>query len=419
MVRPPRLRVDCFALPPGVQWTSVEDALMHLKANLAPVTVVERVPAGRAAGRILAAPAIAARDNPPAANAAVDGYAFAHAATGEGDNILPLVPGRAAAGVPFTGWVPEGHAVRILTGAVLPEGTDTVEMQENVTVEEGRIAFRGPVRHGVNVRRKGEDVTRGKVLFPAGTRLRFNDIPLLVAAGLGEVPVFARLRVGVLSTGDELKAPGSPLGPGQIHDINRPMLLTLVERWGHEAVDLGHAPDRREVVEALLDRAAGEVDAILTSGGASAGDEDHLSALLREKGQRHIWRIAIKPGRPLAFGLWQGVPVFGLPGNPVAAFVCALVFGYPALARLAGGTWPRPEGSLLPAAFAKRRKAGRSEFLRARLGADGRVQVFRSEGSGLVSGLSWANGLVHLPSEGNDIAPGDPVNFLPWSAFGL
>lgn len=419
MVEPPHLRVDCFALPPGDSWLPVPEALEHLRRNLSPVVGVEIVPVTEAAGRVLAEPVIALRDNPPQANAAVDGYGFAHASVGDGTNVLPLVEGRSAAGEPYESEVPPGHAIRILTGAVTPPGVDTVEMQENVTVGDGRIAFRGPVRRGANVRAKGEDITRGAELFPAGHQVTFNEVPMIVAAGHGQVTVFRKLRVGVLSTGDEIRPPGEPLGPGQIHDINRPMLLTLIERWGHEAVDLGHVRDDRAEIEARLDEAAGQADAIVTSGGASAGDEDHLSALLGEKAERQIWRIAIKPGRPLAFGIWRGVPVFGLPGNPVAAFVCALVFGRPSLARLGGGAWPEPRGVNLPAAFAKNKKEGRSEFLRGRLREDGTVEPFRSEGSGLVSGLAWADGLIHLPEAGRKIEKGDLVEFLPWSSFGL
>ena len=239
---------------------------------------------------------------------------------------------------------------------------------------------------------------------------------MLSAAGLGTAPVFTRLRVGVLSTGDELLDPGSAAAPGQIFDANRPMLLSLLDSWGMTAVDLGRARDDRPRLRAILDDAAQTCDAILTSGGASAGDEDHVSALLGETGTLSAWRIALKPGRPLALGLWRGTPLFGLPGNPVAALVCALIFARPALGLLGGEGWRTPQGIMVPAGFAKAKKAGRREYLRARI-TDGRAEVFHSEGSGRISGLSWAEGLVELPDGAADITEGTPVRYLPFSEF--
>ena len=235
---------------------------------------------------------------------------------------------------------------------------------------------------------------------------------------MSELAVHNPLRVGVLSTGDELVEAGDTAATGQIYDANRPLLLSLIERFGHHAIDLGRCPDDRDTLRARLDAAAGRVDAILTSGGASAGDEDHVSALLQDAGAMSLWRIAIKPGRPLALGMWQGVPVFGLPGNPVAAMVCTLIFARPALSLLAGGTFAAPQGFDVPAAFSKTKKAGRREYLRARI-RDGRVEAFASEGSGRISGLSWAEGLVELSEPARTIAPGDMVRFIPYGSFGI
>ncbi|SIS58780.1 molybdopterin molybdotransferase [Roseivivax lentus] len=417
-LRPPPLSNDCFALPAGVDWTPVDDALALLRARLHPVTAETEVALGAAEGRVLARDLPALRSNPPHPNSAVDGYGFAAESLPEGDADLPVVPGRAAAGAPFDGIVPPGHALRVLTGAALPDGVDTVVLDEDCTLGDGRVAFRAGTRRGANTRKAGEDAEAGQVVLRAGQCLRPPDLALAAAVGHGRLPVRARLRVAVLSTGDELCEPGGRPGPGGIFDANRPMLLSLAARWGHEAVDLGRVPDDRDSLRATLDRAAAEADVILTSGGASAGDEDHVSALLRAAGALQEWRIALKPGRPLALGLWQGAPVFGLPGNPVAAFVCTLIFARPALSLLAGAGWTAPEGFELPAAFSKRKKPGRREYLRARM-RDGRAEVFASEGSGRVSGLCWAEGLVELPDGPAEIKPGDPVRFLPYGSFGL
>ncbi|WP_425050481.1 gephyrin-like molybdotransferase Glp [Psychromarinibacter sp. S121] len=417
-MKPPPLKDDCFALPPGVAWTPVDDALARLRDRLHAVTAVETVPLANAAGRYLAEDVVAQRSNPPTPNSAVDGYGFAAASVGEGVQIMPLVAGRSAAGEPLPGAVPEGHAVRILTGAVLPEGVDTVVLQEDVTVEDGRIAFRGPVKPRANTRKAGEDVAAGDVVLGQGARLRPAEIAILAATGVHSVPVRAPLRVGVLSTGDEIRAVGDDALPHQIWDANRPMLLSLLASWGCRAVDLGHVSDDRAALAERLNDGAGEVDVILTSGGASAGDEDHVSGLLSETGTMELWRIAIKPGRPLALGLWKGVPVLGLPGNPVAAFVCTLVFGGPALRLLAGGGWRTPVALTVPAAFSKKKKPGRREYLRARLDNTGAAEVFGSEGSGRISGLAWADGLVELPDGAADIGPGDPVRYIPFASFG-
>ena len=417
-LKPPPLRDDCFALPAGVDWAPVEDAHALLRERLRPVTAVETLAVSEALGRVLAEEAVAKRSNPPLPNTAVDGYGMAHTALVDGPQVMPLVDGRAAAGLRFDGVVPQGMAIRILTGAALPDGVDTVILQEDVTLGEGEIAFRGPLKPGANTRKAGEDVLAGDVALPAGRRLTPADLALLTAVGLSQVRVFKPLRVAVISTGDELVEAGADAGPGQIYDANRPMLMAMARQLGFEAVDIGHIEDDRETLRRALDDAAARGDVILTSGGASAGDEDHVSALLEETGSMAMWRIAIKPGRPLALALWQGTPVFGLPGNPVAALVCALIFARPAMGLLAGEGWHGPQGFTVPAGFSKNKKPGRREFLRARM-RDGKAEVFASEGSGRISGLSWAEGLVEIEDGAREIRPGDPVTFIPYGSFGL
>lgn len=413
---PPPLKNDCFALPPGIDWTPVDTARGYLRDRLAPVTGTCRLTTGAGAeGRVLAQDVSATRAHPPQANSAVDGYGFAGPAP-EGIRDMPLMDGRAAAGIPFDGQVPPGMALRVLTGAALPAGVDTVVLEEDVALSDGRISFHGPVKAGANAREAGEDVQQDDKILSAGRRLTPGDIALLAAAGVPEVPVREELKVAVLSTGDELVETGETAGPGQIHDANRPMLLALLARAGFRTIDIGRIRDDRDALRAALHDAANQADAILTSGGASAGDEDHVSALLTEAGAMRHWRIALKPGRPLALGLWGGKPVFGLPGNPVAALVCALVFARPALGVLAGEAWSEPQGYDLPAAFEKHKKPGRREYLRARV-RNGAVEVFASEGSGRVSGLSWAEGLVELDDGERHVRRGDPVRFIPWTAF--
>ena len=417
---PPRLRNDCFAMPQGVDWIPVDEALVRLRSILAPLVDVERIGLPEALGRVLAADVIARRSNPPRPNSAVDGYGFAVAATGEGVQRLPLVEGRAAAGQPFDGAVPRGAAIRILTGAILPQGVDTVVLEEDTAIDGAAVVFDGPIKPYANTRKAGEDVREGDTALTKGQTLRAPDLALLSALGIAEVQVYRKLRIGVLSTGDEIISdPFAEALPHQIYDANRPMLLGLFAGWGFEAVDLGHVRDDPSLIRERLDLGAKEADVIFTSGGASAGDEDHVSKLLAQSGSLSSWRIALKPGRPLALAVWEGVPVFGLPGNPVAALVCALVFGRPALSLMAGKGWSLPQGFQVPAAFYKRKKAGRREYLRARINSRGEAEVFRSEGSGRISGLSWATGLVELPDAAIDIEEGTMVRFVPYSEFGV
>ncbi len=412
----PSLKNDCFALPAGVHWTPVDEALALLLDRLTHVTQSEDLPIADALGRIAAAAVVAKRANPPLPNTAVDGYGFA-GGRGAGAHELPLVQGRAAAGdAPQS--VPMGQAIRVLTGAALPDGVDTVILQEDVVVDGAKLRFSGPVKAGSNTRKAGEDVVAGQTILTKGQRISAPDLALMAATGVSMVGVFTPLRVGVISTGSELVEAGEFAKDGQIFDANRPMLLAMIRQFGHVPVDLGKVPDDRDVLRARLDDAAQRVDTILTSGGASAGDEDHVSALLTEAGALSLWRIAVKPGRPLALGMWNGVPVFGLPGNPVAAMVCTLIFACPAMALLAGGAWPEPQGFDVPAAFTKTKKAGRREYLRARMRA-GKAEVFASEGSGRISGLSWAEGLVELSEPARDVKPGDMVRFIPYGSFGI
>lgn len=410
---------DCFALPPGVDWVPVDTALDTLRQSLAPVVGTQDRPASDAAGWVLAQDVLANRANPPGANSAVDGYGFTTEKRIAAGTSLTLVDGRAAAGSPFAGRVPDGAAVRILTGALLPQGVNTVVLQEDVTVSNGAITMKGGLKPAANTRKAGEDVRTGDIAVQAGRRIQPQDIALMAATGCTDVRVFDKLRVGVFSTGDEIVEPTHVAAPDKTFDANRPMLLSLFQNWGYQAVDLGHVPDNRDKLKSHFDQAVKKVDVIFTSGGASAGDEDHVSALLTEAGTVSNWRIAIKPGRPLVLGLWDGTPVFGLPGNPVAAFVCSLIFGRPALSVLAGAGWVRPQGFIVPAAFEKNKKPGRREYLRARMTPEGTVEAFQSEGSGRISGLGWADGLVELGDDAQTIHAGTPVRYYPYSSFGL
>lgn len=421
-----RLRKTASSMPPGVNWTPVDQVLMRLRASIQPVEGAAIVPLWQASGLVLAEDAVARRSHPPLPNSAVDGYGYAFATVNFSDGPVPLEAGRAAAGAPWDGVLQPGRALRILTGAVLPPGVDTVALQEHATIADGQLAIsRPPRKAGANTREAGEDMSAGMVALRAGTVLRAQDIGLAAALGIDTVSVRPRLRVGVLSTGEELVGHDAPdPAPGRIPDTNRPMLLAALARLGFEPVDLGICRDNRDDLRVALDGAMGRVDAILTSGGASQGDEDHVANLLRDEAELQDWRVAVKPGRPLALAHWRGaagarIPVFGLPGNPVAAMVCTVIFAVPALFQRAGAGWRAPVGFDVPAAFARVKQAGRREYLRARLTPDGRAEVFVSEGSGRVSGLSWADGLVELPDGFMDIQSGDPVRYIPWSGFGL
>lgn len=413
------LQKRASSMPPGVRWTPVEEVFAALQSAITPIQGTDIIPLWQAAGRVLATDVQAARSHPPAPNSAVDGYGYAFGTIDFTAGPVPLLPGRAAAGEAFDGKVPPGGVLRILTGAHLPEGVDTVVLQEHVTLENGAaLVHKAPRKKGANCRAAGEDMASGDLALPAARVLRAPDLALAAALGVAQLPVRPRLRVGVLSTGAELIRPeDAALHPLRTPDANRPMLLAELARLGFEPVDLGIVPDDRDALRDAFDAAVARCDALLTSGGASQGDEDHVSALLRIEADLQIWRVAVKPGRPLALAHWRGMPVFGLPGNPVAALVTALIFAVPALYLRAGAGWQPAKGFMVPAGFARVKQAGRREYLRARLNAEGQAEVFASEGSGRVSGLAWAEGLVELPDDFADIRPGDPLRFLPWQGF--
>ena len=411
---------DCFALPPGVHWTPVAEALDRLEARVAPVVGREEVALEDCAGRIAVNPVIARRAAPAASNSAVDGYAYrAESLFGDRSGSLARLEGSVAAGHPWQGCVPTGSALRILTGAPMPDGADTVVLQEDVETAGDVVRILRAPRPGANVRAAGEDLVSGAVAVEAGRRMRPQDLAQVASAGVSRVEVFRKLRVGVLSTGDELRPANALHRPADVADANRPMLLALVESQGFEAIDLGIAADRAEDVRRCLDHAARACDALVTSGGASGGDEDHVSRILDSEGRMHVWRIAVKPGRPLAMGSWRGVQVCGLPGNPVAAFVCFLIFARPVLLRLAGSEWISPRRFAAPVARALRKRRGRHEFLRARFLPDGKLERFHSEGSGLIGGLRWSDGLIELKSDLSEVSAGGLVSFVPYSEFGI
>ncbi len=414
-----RIVDDCFALPGAGAMISLRTALDRLRDGVAPVVGTEHVPLDTAFGRILAEDAIGARDVPAFDNVAVDGYAFC--AEGLAPGPVRLHPGRAAAGHPFEGALPPGACLRVLTGAPMPSGADTVVMQEEVRLEVDGVVLPDGFKAGANRRRRGEDISKGATVLAAGRRIGAPEVGVLAELGLAEVPVFRPLRVALCSTGDEIVPVGAPLPPGGVYDANRSMLKALLSRLPITLSDLGILPDDGAKVAATLHDAAATHDVVLASGGASGGDEDHVVRTVARDGDVHFWRIALKPGRPLAFGSLDDCLFIGLPGNPVAAAVCFVRLARPVLLRLAGAAWGEPRALPVRAAFAMTKKPGRTEMLRGRLVADEdgiAVERIRREGSGILTSLTDADGLVEIGAEVVQVAPGDPVPYYSFAELG-
>ncbi len=412
----PQLADDCFAF--GGELMPAAEALRLIETRTVALPGTETVPLASARERILAEPLVAARSVPPHDNAAVDGYAVYFDDLVDGAETVLPVEGRATAGHPLGHAARRGAAVRVFTGAPMPDGLDTVFMQEDCREEAGRVRLPPGLKRGANRRRAGEDVTAGATVLVAGARLRPQEIGLAASLGVAELRVYRRLRVALLSTGDEVREPGAPLPPGAIYDANRYALRALLEGLGAEVTDLGIVRDDRAAIGSALARAAESHDLIVSSGGMSTGEEDHMKAAVEAQGRLHFWRLAIKPGRPVAMGQVGRVPFLGLPGNPVAVMVTFLVLARPLILRLAGAAEIAPRSFPAVSGFAYRKKPGRREFLRARLesSADGGwiARKFPRDGAGILSSMVDSDGLVVLDEAQTSVAPGASVAFLPF-----
>lgn len=414
-----QLSGDCFAF--GGSVLSIDDAVKLLGERLDIVEGGETIALASADGRILARPITAPLALPPFTNSAVDGYAL------RGEDL----PVDREASFAVTDWVQAGaaaaapaaagKAIRIFTGAPMPEGADTVFMQEDARTEGGKVTLPPGLRRGANVRPVGEDVAAGQVVLGAGHRLRPQDVAMLAALGLTEVEVRRRLRVAVFSTGNEIVSPGESRAPMQLFDANRFMLIAMLGRLGCDVGDLGILRDDPDATAAVLEHASAHHDLILTSGGVSTGEADYVKQAVEEVGTLVFWRMAIKPGRPVAMGVIGGTPFIGLPGNPVASFITFAYVARPAILALSGSPLPRLPALPVRAAFSYKKKPGRREYVRVSLrkAEDGTLEAtkFPREGAGMLSSLVETDGLVELHEQVTGVAPGQNVPFLSYTSL--
>ena len=414
-----QLSDDCFAF--GGPMMSVDEAVGIIAARVTAVQDIETVSLTAADGRILAKEISAPLPLPPFTNSAVDGYAVRSADLAQLEEQAFPVAGRVQAGASAQGPVEPGHAVRIFTGAPMPQGADTVFMQEDVRLDQGRVVLPAGLKPGANVRLAGEDIPAGHSALAAGQRLRPQDVALAAAFGLTHLEVRRRIRAAVFSTGNELVSPGASRGAAQLFDSNRFMLMAMLMRLGCEVSDLGILRDDRVSLASALKSVAGTLDLILTTGGVSTGDEDHVKAAVESVGTLVLWRMAIKPGRPVAMGIIGGTPFIGLPGNPVASFVTFVHVVRPTVLALAGATQQHLIPMPVRAAFAYKKKIARREYVRVNLrrGENGVLEAvkFPREGAGLLSSLVDTDGLVELGEEITLVEPGQTVGFLGYASL--
>jgi molybdopterin molybdotransferase len=412
-----QLSDDCFAF--GGPMMSVDEAVAIIAARVSAVQDIEAVVLAAADGRVLAKDISAPLPLPPFTNSAVDGYAVRSGDLRQAaEQAFPVV-GRVQAGAPARAPLEAGHAVRIFTGAPMPQGADMVFMQEDVRLDQGRVVLPAGLKPGANVRPAGEDIPAGHAALQSGRRLRPQDVALIAAFGLTHVDVRRRIRVAVFSTGNELVSPGTPRGAAQLFDSNRFMLMAMLVRLGCEVSDLGILADDRAALASALKSAADAHDLILTTGGVSTGEEDHVKAAVESVGTLVLWRMAIKPGRPVAMGMIGGTPLIGLPGNPVASFVTFVHVVRPTVLALAGAAQQRLVPMPVRAAFAYRKKIARREYVRVNLrkADDGVLEAakFPREGAGLLSSLVDTDGLVELGEDITRVEPGQTVGFLGYA----
>ena len=414
-----QLSDDCFAF--GGPMMSVDEAVGIIAARVTEVVDIEIVLLRDADGRVLAHDVAAPLPLPPFTNSAVDGYAVASRDLPQtGEQAFP-VTGRVPAGASAGEAIKPRQAVRIFTGAPMPEGADTVFMQEDVRLDGGNVVLPAGLKPGANVRAAGEDIPAGFAALKAGQRLRPQDIALLAAFGLTRIDVRRRIRVAVFSTGNELVSPGEGRGTAQLFDSNRFMLIAMLRRLGCDVTDLGIFADEPASLAGALKKVAADHDLLLTTGGVSTGEEDHVKAAVESAGSLVLWRMAIKPGRPVAMGIIAGTPLIGLPGNPVASFVTFVHVVRPTVLALAGAIQQKLVPMPVRAAFAYRKKIARREYVRVTLrrGEDGALEAikFPREGAGLLSSLVDTDGLVELGEQVTQVEPGQTVGFLSYASL--
>jgi molybdopterin molybdotransferase len=414
-----QLSDDCFAF--GGPMMSVDEAVRLIAARVTAVPDIETVALADADGRILAREILAPLPLPPFTNSAVDGYAVSSRHLPQTEEQAFPVTGRVQAGASAPAPMKPGEAMRIFTGAPMPEGADTVFMQEDVRLEGGRVVLPAGLRPGANVRPAGEDIPLGHAALQGGQRLRPQDVALAAAFGLTEVDAIRRIRVAVFSTGNELVSPGERRAAPQLFDSNRFMLMAMLRRLGCEVGDLGILRDERAALADALREVAGSHDLILTTGGVSTGEEDHVKAGVESVGRLVLWRMAIKPGRPVAMGIIDGTPFIGLPGNPVASFVTFVHVVRPTILALSGAIQQPLVPMPVRAAFAYKKKIARREYVRVNLrkGDDGALEAvkFPREGAGLLSSLVDTDGLVELGEQVTLVEPGQTVGFLSYASL--
>lgn len=415
-----QLSDDCFAFGGRLMTTAEALALLEERTEL--VVEQARTTLPNAVGRILAEDIVAASNVPPHDNSAVDGYAvFFNDLDGSRETHLP-VTGRVTAGHPLGREAQAGEAIRIFTGAVMPQGPDTVMMQEDCREEDGEVIISPGIKQGANMRRAGEDVGRGDTVLRRGQRLRPQDLGLAASIGRTRLQVYAPLHVAVFSTGDELRKPGAKLPAGCIYDANRYTLIAALKQLGCRVTDMGIIADQPQAVRQALAEAAGSHQLLITSGGVSVGDEDHVKAVVESLGGLYFWRLAIKPGRPIALGQVAGVPFAGLPGNPVAAMVTFVRIVRPMVLLLSGASQIEPRYYRVRSGFDYAKKLSRREMIRARIETDEggapTAHRFKNQGSGVLSSVASSDGLVELPEDMDQVAAGDLVDFYPFSEVG-